>query len=248
MSKEDIINYVMTTPGNPNRAVLTGMLDDTADTGETGYNCYEEMVTLAEETVTTVKKSEESSFAEGEMTFENLITADTIHVTFNGTEYDCEKVELFGSIFYGAAPTPDGEEFVWSEYPFSFDTTYNIIATQTAGTYQIKIEALVETVEVTDCFKKAVNATSPIIHVNGKGVADKTWQEVHDALVNGTPSRLVYQDYEPSSEKTDSITGVSLIMEAHIITDRKTGNITYEVRGNKRVLVSDTADGYLYFD
>lgn len=28
MSKEDIINYVMTTPGNPNRAVLTGMLDE----------------------------------------------------------------------------------------------------------------------------------------------------------------------------------------------------------------------------
>ena len=27
MGKEDIINYVMTTPGNPNRAVLTGMLD-----------------------------------------------------------------------------------------------------------------------------------------------------------------------------------------------------------------------------
>ena len=27
MGKEDIINYVMTTPGNPNRAVLSGMLD-----------------------------------------------------------------------------------------------------------------------------------------------------------------------------------------------------------------------------
>ena len=27
MNKEDIINYVMTTPGNPNRAVLNGMLD-----------------------------------------------------------------------------------------------------------------------------------------------------------------------------------------------------------------------------
>ena len=37
MSKEDIINYVMTTPGNPNRAVLTGMLDGvdaTADWNE----------------------------------------------------------------------------------------------------------------------------------------------------------------------------------------------------------------------
>lgn len=247
MSKEDIINYVMTTPNNPNRAVLEGMLEENGD-GSSGYNCYEEIVTLAEETVTTVKKSEEASFAEGEMTFENPITANTIHVTFNGIEYDCEKAEYFGSIFYGAVPFPDGEGFIWSEYPFSFDATYNIIATQTAGTYQVKIEALVETVEVTDCFKKAVNATSPIIHVNGKGGADKTWQEVHDALVNGTPSRLVYQDYEPTSGKTDSITGVCLITEAHIITDRKTGIITYEVRGNGRSLIASSADGYLAFD
>lgn len=28
MSKEDVIDYVMTTPGNSNRAVLNGMLDD----------------------------------------------------------------------------------------------------------------------------------------------------------------------------------------------------------------------------
>ncbi len=27
MSKEDVINYVMTTPNNPNRAVLEGMLE-----------------------------------------------------------------------------------------------------------------------------------------------------------------------------------------------------------------------------
>ena len=33
MSKEDVINYVMTTPGNPNRAVLTGMLDSIAEAG-----------------------------------------------------------------------------------------------------------------------------------------------------------------------------------------------------------------------
>jgi len=33
MSKEDIINYVMTTPGNPNRAVLEGMLDSVAEAG-----------------------------------------------------------------------------------------------------------------------------------------------------------------------------------------------------------------------
>lgn len=31
MSKEDVMDYVMTTPGNPNRAVLSGMLDSIAE-------------------------------------------------------------------------------------------------------------------------------------------------------------------------------------------------------------------------
>lgn len=247
MSKEDVINYVMTTPSNPNRAVLEGMLEENGN-GGSGYSCYEEMVTLAEETVTTVKKSEESPFAEGEITFEKPVTADIIHVTFNGTEYNCEKAESYGSKFYGTVPTPDGK-FIWSKYPFCLDPPNSIIATQTAGTYQVKVEVLVETVEVTDCFKKAVNTSLPTIYVDDKGVADKTWQEVHDTLVNGTPLYLAYHYFDkPSSGKTDSITGVCLITEAHIIIDTKTGDITYEVRGNKRVLVSDTADGYLHLD
>lgn len=33
MSKEDVMDYVMTTPSNPNRAVLSGMLDSIADAG-----------------------------------------------------------------------------------------------------------------------------------------------------------------------------------------------------------------------
>jgi hypothetical protein len=36
MSKEQVIDYVMTTPGNPNRAVLSGMLDDLASEGSGG--------------------------------------------------------------------------------------------------------------------------------------------------------------------------------------------------------------------
>lgn len=32
MSKEDVIDYVMTTPSNPNRAVLSGMLDEVSGT------------------------------------------------------------------------------------------------------------------------------------------------------------------------------------------------------------------------
>ena len=33
MSKEDVMDYVMTTPSNPNRAVLSGMLDSVAESG-----------------------------------------------------------------------------------------------------------------------------------------------------------------------------------------------------------------------
>ena len=35
MSKEDVINYVMTTPSNPNKAVLEGMLEDVSEGGGT---------------------------------------------------------------------------------------------------------------------------------------------------------------------------------------------------------------------
>ena len=36
MSKEDVMDYVMTTPNNPNRAVLEGMLDSIAEAGGGG--------------------------------------------------------------------------------------------------------------------------------------------------------------------------------------------------------------------
>lgn len=32
MTKENVINYVMTTPNNPNRAVLEGMLEEVSGT------------------------------------------------------------------------------------------------------------------------------------------------------------------------------------------------------------------------
>jgi len=35
MGKEEVIDYVMTTPGNPNKAVLSGMLDSIAQSGGT---------------------------------------------------------------------------------------------------------------------------------------------------------------------------------------------------------------------
>lgn len=65
--------------------------------------------------------------------------ADTIKVTFNGTEYTCEKN---GNYSYGA--TASGGVFDFSEYPFqlalAFEGGYELV-TETAGTYTLKIEA-----------------------------------------------------------------------------------------------------------
>lgn len=63
-------------------------------------------------------------------------TADTIKVTFNGTEYTCEKNEMDG---YGA---PEND---WSEYPFVIvqnprTEAWNLI-TESPDTYTLKIEA-----------------------------------------------------------------------------------------------------------
>ena len=58
------------------------------------------------------------------------ITADTIKVTFNGTEYTCQKTE-------------DGYgDRTFTEYPFIIDSWQGsvMLHTQTAGTYSLKIE------------------------------------------------------------------------------------------------------------
>lgn len=66
------------------------------------------------------------------------LSADTIKVTFNGTEYVCEFKETTG---YGAGDNGSGD-LDWSEYPFNIFPRGGAlkITTETAGTYTLKIE------------------------------------------------------------------------------------------------------------
>lgn len=76
-------------------------------------------------------------------TIENLsLNADIIKVTFNGTEYECNKN---ANESYGAPFDESTEEFDWSEYPFNLspiivDNPRVDLYTETAGTYTLKIE------------------------------------------------------------------------------------------------------------
>lgn len=123
-----------------------------------GYSCTEEWVTLTDESVTTAMEGN-VPYAKGDFAYSEPITADIIKVTFNGTEYTCNKiVSAIGGNAYGGigAQGPD-----FSEYPFAITSgtlgaeTFNTLFTETASTYQVKIEALEELIETSECFDKA---------------------------------------------------------------------------------------------
>lgn len=141
MDKNDIIEYVMHTPHNTNRAVLTSMLNQLAKGGsdDSWTVLTEESVTTSANMLGTVVRI---------LSYSQEISADTIRVTFDGTEYECEKIASDTENVYGATRNESTGTMDWSEYPFSVVSVpypdsgaENALLTETEGTYTIKIEA-----------------------------------------------------------------------------------------------------------
>lgn len=124
---------------------------------EPGYKCSEASTTLTEESVTTTKSDPSAPYAWGHFSYSSFIDANTIIVTFNGTEYEASKTESSGGNAYGGIGS---SSFDFSEYPFAIMSNSqhgNYLYTETAGTYSVKIEAINVTVDETSvCFEKAV--------------------------------------------------------------------------------------------
>lgn len=93
---------------------------------------------LTEESVTTRMGQDAAPY--GDITYSQLIDAETIKVTFNGVEYECPRIGEGGEYFYGGVGS-SGPDF--SEYPFAImsHNDNNTLFTETTGTYTIKIEA-----------------------------------------------------------------------------------------------------------
>ena len=116
-------------------------IGNTPDNGDNTDN--NSKTVLFEETVTTAQQGE-FPVAQAELAYSQYIDADTIYVTFDGTTYTCQKRhdDEEGANYYGA-PTVDGR-VDFSTIPFSISsnsTNENYIATQTAGTHTVKVEA-----------------------------------------------------------------------------------------------------------
>lgn len=140
--------------------------------GDPGYSCKTEITTVVNAAVTTVEPTDPdpvSPYPVGDIPYNKFLDAETIIVKFNGTDYICDRNTLDDSTAcYGA----DGnQDYDWSEYPFRILTSKNpidesegnILYTENPGVYDIKIDEVKITVDITPCFAAAVKKVTGIV-------------------------------------------------------------------------------------
>lgn len=131
---------------------------------------------LFSETVTTTA----SDFGNmGQLVYTTSETPpESLLITFDGTDYDCARQEMDGTVYYGA---PDPSDF--STYPFLilFAGSATFLYTQSAGTYTVAASG--SSLNVSTDFSKAVNScvNSPMLCVSGETTLD----EMYEASANG---------------------------------------------------------------
>lgn len=141
---------------------------------------------LFSETVTTV---EEDGVYGAQLAYSDTIDADTIIVTFDGTEYTCQRIDAFGEHYYGGFTKQEGPTF--TEFPFFIESNSNTntFGTQTAGTHTIAVAAL--TLQISADFSKALSTViGGAFYPVTSGVT--TWQQVADAMGAG---KVAFRSY-----------------------------------------------------
>lgn len=181
-----------------------------------------------------------------ELPLSGQLTANTIRVTFNGQVYECIR-QTFPFTYYGTDLTAKPVD--WSEYPFS--VVYNeawVFATETAGTYTIKIEASgssggssdvsTAVVMIKNNLSYQVQANVPYLdHSNMFVFRDILSANSEDELIvpigaNGAICQLVkYSDGSDISMNQISVSGEIDIVE-HTIEIMGSGTITINLQSN----------------
>lgn len=122
--------------------------------GQNGWSV--ESTQLFSETVTTVAQEWGN---DAQFSYNQNINSDVITVTFNGTDYECNRLDFGDFVGYGGMTETDPD---FSQYPFaigSYSDGYNFIYTQSAGTYSVAVSAM--SAVVSSDFEKAVAVAEP---------------------------------------------------------------------------------------
>lgn len=152
-----------------------------------------ETTELFSETVTTVEDGD-SYYAE--LAYSQLIDADTITVTYDGTEYTCPRIDNGGSCLYGGFN--DGPDF--TTYPFFIfsEVGQNQLITPTAGTHTVAVSApsLQTSADFAAAVKPIVDEAVAMLPVPIEPfmvtIGTTTWSQVNRALKAGRPA-LVWE-------------------------------------------------------
>lgn len=153
---------------------------------------------LCSETVTTVAGEMGN---QAEFVYSESIDAPSITVTFDGTDYECEKMIIDGLSVYGGFSS-GGPDF--TDYPFCVASLIgrNLVITEIAGTYTITIKYV--SVGVSPDFDAAVKtcvSTIPMLCVSGT----TTFSEMIEASYKGRI--LLFKPYGSEETETCFITG-----------------------------------------
>ena len=143
--------------------------------GDKGWSIEE--TELFSDTLTT--EGDESGLYSSELAYDEIINLDTITVAFDGTEYECTRIDAFDSYYYGGF-TEQGP--VFTEYPFAIQSneSVNQVFTETANTHTIAIFG--DTIVTSSDFSVAVGKCLPTLKVK---LGKTTFQDVSDAVNEG---------------------------------------------------------------
>ena len=196
LRSRDTGNMLVLSEGSEQYTIKVAVQSETVETSKAfdkarGYWTDVTSEELFEETVTTVSAD---PFVSASLSYSGIINQDTVVVTFNGTDYVCNRIDAFGEYFYGGF-TEQGPDF--SDYPFALESNsegMNNIYTQTAGTYTVKAVAEAKNFHASDDFATTVQIVAGIDAINEalpfqclSGIT--TYTSAFEALQSG---RLVY--------------------------------------------------------
>lgn len=202
---------------------------------DNGWSVESSSTQLCNESVTT---SGSSPAPGATLAYSTPITADSIVVTFNGTNYTVSKTTTQMGNIYGEIGN-GGPSF--TNYPFCITSGSgtNGVYTESAGTYSVVISVSTETVETSANFQTAVNSLIPtetFIAISNQ----TTWQAIYDAM---TANKAVFI----KDTATDS---VAFYMVSVVFINNETYQVSalYASGGSVEVRYynADSADGTIY--
>lgn len=130
---------------------------------------------FTETVTTTVDPDYPDEPAWGALEYSTMISADTLTVTFDGTNYTCPRIDLGNDFVYGGwgNDAPDFTDYPFAIYSGEFmGSIDNSVTTASGGTHTVVVSSTSSSIETSPAFETAVNSvvntsTMPMECVSG---------------------------------------------------------------------------------